>query len=85
MTCFFRNQVLTTVAEELEFASHCMCTTADGYLQRTTEKVESVKLLAKSETWSTDEGDEWDDAREIVEVLVRVCKSQKSKGKARAW
>jgi hypothetical protein len=89
MVCYvndmlFRNRVLSTVAEELEFAAHSMCTTIDGYSQRTLEKVESVKLLAKSETWSTDKGEEWEDAREVAEVLVRVCKSQKNKGKARS-
>jgi hypothetical protein len=59
-----------------------MSTTSDGYTARTTSAVDAVKSLAQPDAWNAAGGDEWEDAREITEIMRSVCK-RVSKGKGR--
>jgi hypothetical protein len=59
-----------------------MSTTSDGYTARTTSAVDAVKSLAQPDAWNGAEGDEWEDARNIIEVTTNACK-RASKGKGR--
>src|ERR1700729_1566396 len=47
--CLCRNDVLSGVAQELEFSAHSMSTTTDGYEERTKSKVDTIRMLKKPE------------------------------------
>jgi hypothetical protein len=60
-----------------------MCTTSDGYTTRTISTTDAVKLLSQSDAWRDIGGDEWEDSRDIIEIMRSVCKSRRSKRKER--
>lgn len=76
-----RVEVLATVARRLEFDCHSMSTTLDGYTARSISAVDIVKSLAQPDAWRADESDEWEDARDLIEVMESVSKRVRSKGK----
>ncbi|KII90932.1 hypothetical protein PLICRDRAFT_174284 [Plicaturopsis crispa FD-325 SS-3] len=67
-----RNDFLAAVAKDLEFSSHSMCTTEEGYQRRTRDKVEAVKRLVRPEAWGTaaDVDDDLEETLEVVEYIV---------------
>lgn len=71
-------------ARELEFAVHSLCTTHDGYKGRSRTSINAAKLIAKSEAWDTAEDEEFEEARDVVNVIRRLSQCTKSQGKARA-
>ncbi|KAI0373878.1 ATP-dependent DNA helicase [Pilatotrama ljubarskyi] len=79
-----RTDILSTVARELEFSVHSLCRTTDGYKERGAEKVRAVKQLAHLDAWAnTPHGEEYEDAREVADVVRQVC-GRMGKGKGRA-
>ncbi|KAH9889798.1 P-loop containing nucleoside triphosphate hydrolase protein [Cubamyces lactineus] len=81
-----KNDILSTAARELEFIVHSLCRTTEGYNERAAEKVRAVKLLARAEAWSGNEGsEEYEDAREVADTLRQVCQRICGKGKGRTW
>lgn len=62
-----------------------MCTTAKGYTERIMSKVEAVKMLRDPNIWTeTSAADEdAEDARDVLEVIKRLCKMTGKKGKHR--
>jgi bloom syndrome protein len=69
-----RNEALNGVGHALEFTAHSLCSTAEGYARRVDGTVEGIKFLGRSRAvWNEKEGEEeeWDDAREVLEVLRR--------------
>ncbi|KAA1469721.1 ATP-dependent DNA helicase [Dentipellis sp. KUC8613] len=81
-----RNNIVSSVAQQLEFSVHSMSSTADGYSIRAQATVAAVKMLPNFRVWDDDSamGDDFDDAREVVGVFRRLCKSSRSHGKSRA-
>ncbi|KAI0917389.1 hypothetical protein AcW1_007413 [Taiwanofungus camphoratus] len=79
-----RNGILSNIARELEFLAHSLCTTQDGYRARSDDKVQAVKLLVNSKAWEKNGDDNFEDAREIADVVRRTCAGRKGKGKAGA-
>lgn len=63
-----------------------MSTTAEGYGVRTGEKVEAVKMLKNAEVWleSRRNDEDIEDARDVLDVVNRLCKTGRSKGKGKA-
>ncbi|THU90979.1 ATP-dependent DNA helicase [Dendrothele bispora CBS 962.96] len=79
-----RNRLVDLTAKEVEYESVlCFCCTFEGYRIRLNATVESVKLLTCEEAWdatastklATLQNEEFEDAREIVGVLKRTCRT----------
>lgn len=76
-----KEDILSSVARELEFTVHSLCRTEDGYRERAEEKVRAVRALARAEVWvgagagasAGRDDEELEDAREVVDVVRRVC------------
>ncbi|KAI0770381.1 P-loop containing nucleoside triphosphate hydrolase protein [Fomes fomentarius] len=74
-----KEDILSSVARELEFTVHSLCRTEDGYRERAEEKVRAVRALARAEVWvgaaAAAAGDDevLEDAREVVDVVRQVC------------
>lgn len=78
-----RNSILSGVASDLEFSAHSMSTTAEGYKERTEAKVDAIKMLKRPEAW-LGKGEDVEDAGDVLDVVSRLCKASRRKGKARA-
>lgn len=65
----------------MEFSAHGLSTTEEGYDQRISRKIEGVKKLRMQEVWNIDGNEEFDEAREVIDILRR--RVPKGKGKAR--
>lgn len=81
-----RNDILSRVARDLEFSAHSMSTSAEGYGERTRAKVDAIKMLKKPEAWLGEEewhGEDFEDAKDVLDVVHRLCKVG-IKGKGRA-
>jgi hypothetical protein len=79
-----RNDTLSIAAQELEFSAYSLCSTQGGYEQRTIAKVDAVKLLVQEGPWHEGDAEDLEDAREVVEVIRRICTNQGRKGKGKA-
>lgn len=57
-------------------------------MERTEGKVDAIKLLRQPDAWKDCQGDEGnnedlDDARDVLGVIKRLCKTARNKGKGR--
>lgn len=77
---------MSRVAQDLEFSAHSMSTTAEGYDERIRAKVDAIKTLKKPDAWLGNRGygDDFEDVRDVVDVIMRLCKAGGRKGKGRA-
>lgn len=77
MSCS-RDGVISAAAQELEFSALSLCSTVDGYGQRTTEKIEGIHMLAQSGFWNSDDNNEdFEDGKEVVEIMRRLSGNRK--------
>lgn len=60
---------------------HSFSTTKEGYQTRARSQVATVKQLVQVDAWSASGGEDFEDARDVVAMLRRTCKSSKSSGK----
>jgi hypothetical protein len=67
-----------------------MSTTTDGYEERTKRKVDTIKVLKELDMWldgreiyGHDE-DTMEDARDLLDMIQRLCMDGRKKGKGRA-
>lgn len=59
-----------------------MSTTAEGYMERTREKVVAIKKLRTLELWSGDVGgddENLSDAVDVLNIIRDICKKRKGK------
>ncbi|KAM5533615.1 hypothetical protein V8D89_012728 [Ganoderma adspersum] len=76
-----KNDVLSSVARELEFSVHSLCRTTDGYKERASGQINAVSLLARKEAWASTVDDDLEDAREVADVIRQTCERvRKGKG-----
>jgi hypothetical protein len=61
---------------------HSLSRTVDGYDERLQWKVDTVKKIRDAEAWTDGGSDEWEEAREVVESIVKAA-TKKVKGKGR--
>ncbi|KAI0064084.1 ATP-dependent DNA helicase [Artomyces pyxidatus] len=78
-----RISILATAAKELEFSVFVMCASDEGYKRRSATSLNAVKRLGKAQAWRTSGDDEFEDEREIVSTIRRVCQGTKTDGKSR--
>jgi len=80
-----RNDTLSRVAQDLEFSALSMSTTSEGYGDRTRAVVEAVNMLKEADAWLEDRrDDDFEDARDVLDVVNRLCKAGGRKGKGKA-
>jgi hypothetical protein len=58
-----------------------LSTTEEGYDQRISQKIEGVKKLGIQEVWNIDGNEEFDEAREVIDILKRRVPKGKSKAR----
>lgn len=84
-----RNNILSSVTQDLEFSVHSMCTTTDGYEERAKAKLDAIKLLKRPEVWFEQSGGngydedmgDMGDVRDLLDIVKRLCKGRyKGKG-----
>ena len=76
-----KNAVLSSVARELEFGVHSLCRTTDGYKERASGQIKAVSLLARKEAWASTGDDDFEDTREVADVVRQTCERvRKGKG-----
>ncbi|KAI0269956.1 ATP-dependent DNA helicase [Gloeopeniophorella convolvens] len=79
-----RSAILSSAAKELEFGVHSMSASEAGYATRSAAAVASIKHLSQEEAWASGQDAEYEDERDTIVVLMRVCTSAKGKGKTRS-
>jgi hypothetical protein len=66
-----------------------MSTTTDGYEERMKRKVDAIKLLKKPEVWLEESGrhghdEDMEEGRDLLDIVRRLSRAGRHKGKGRA-
>ncbi|KAF8895592.1 P-loop containing nucleoside triphosphate hydrolase protein [Infundibulicybe gibba] len=78
-----RSDLLSSAAREIEFVVHSLSTTQQGYERAAGLNTEAVLTLANPDVWVS-HNEEYEDAREIVDVLNHTCTSWRKISKSKA-
>ena len=84
-SCNVRNDVLARVARDLEFGLHSLSSTEEGYKARSLTQLKTVRAVRNAAAWKTTGGDDSENEREVVQLLMQTCTDvrRKAKGKDR--
>ncbi|KZT11848.1 ATP-dependent DNA helicase [Laetiporus sulphureus 93-53] len=68
-----KNDVLARVARDLEFGLHSLSSTEEGYKARSLTQLKIVRAVRNAAAWKTTGGDDLENEREVVQLLMRTC------------
>ncbi|KAF9013156.1 P-loop containing nucleoside triphosphate hydrolase protein [Cyathus striatus] len=79
-----RDDILSRTSHEVEFLAFAHCSSELGYKLRVKTLSDAVETLEESNDWTTTNED-FDDSREILDIIRRFCARKTNKGKGRAF